>query len=107
MTEFETKLLKILEETNVQICNVHNQLHTLDDTLERTIDAISNVGGNVDTGYLSELVTLNSILEKINESIYENDATDSNVNLNLTSLNKNLAEISLDISKIAKYQRAK
>ena len=93
MTEFETKLLKILEETNVQICNVHNELHTLDDTLERTIDAISDVGSNVDTSYLCELSHLNIILEKVNESIYETDAIDSNVNLNLTSLNKNLVEI--------------
>ena len=61
MTEFETKLLKILEETNVHICNVHNELHTLDNTLERTIDAISNVGGNVDTSYLCELSKLNMI----------------------------------------------
>lgn len=93
MTEFETKLLKILEETNVQICNVHNELHTLDDTLERTIDAISDVGGNVDTSGLCELFKLNMILEKVNESIFETDAIDSNVNLNLTSLNKNLVEI--------------
>ena len=93
MTEFQTKLLKILEETNVHICNVHNELHTLDDTLERTIDAISGIGGNVDTSYLCELSKLNMILEKINESIFETDASDSNLNLNLNALNKNLGEI--------------
>ena len=93
MTEFETKLLKILEETNVYICNVHNELHTLDNTLERTIDAISNVGGNVDTSYLCELSKLNMILEKINDAVWEIDASDSNLNLNLTAFNKNLGEI--------------
>ena len=43
MTEFETKLLKVLEETNVQIMNVHNQLYDLDITLEKTIDAIKEL----------------------------------------------------------------
>jgi len=43
MTEFETKLLKILEETNTQICNVHNQLFEMDKTLDSFKEDISKI----------------------------------------------------------------
>ena len=77
MTEFETKLLKILEETNTQICNVHNQLYEIDQTLGNAVEALKEVD--------------RSIIQ-IEPNNYQN---------NIESIDKNLAEISLDISKIA------
>ena len=83
MTEFETKLLKILEETNSHICNVHTQLYEIDQTLRNAVEAIKEVD--------------RSIIQ-VEPNNYHND---------IESIAKNLDEISLDISKIAKYQRAK
>ena len=69
MTEFETKLLKLLEQTNTEINNVHSQLYTIDQTFEKMIDTISNVNLNVDTSDLSYLAQMEHSIHKINESI--------------------------------------
>mgnify|MGYP003117070279 FL=1 len=69
MTEFETKLLKLLEQTNTEINNVHSQLYTIDQTFETMIDTISNVNLDVDTSNLSYLAQMEHSIHKINESI--------------------------------------
>ena len=78
MTEFETKLLKLLEETNTQICNVHTQLYEIDQTLGNAVDAIKEV---------------DRAIMCTEPSDYGN---------NLSDIAKNLAEISLDVSDLEK-----
>ena len=77
MTEFETKLLKTLEETNSHICNVHTQLYEIDRSLGNVVEAIREVD--------------RSIIQ-VEPHNYQYD---------IESIAKNLDEISLDISKIA------
>tara|TARA_R110002020_G_scaffold364777_1_gene577067 strand:- start:195 stop:434 length:240 start_codon:yes stop_codon:yes gene_type:complete len=69
MTEFETKLLKLLEQTNTEINNVNINLYTIDQTFEKMIDTISNVNLDVDTSNLSYLAQMEHSIHKINESI--------------------------------------
>ena len=86
MTEFETKLLKILEETNTQICNVHTQLYDLDQTMDSIASAIQGID-DVDTG---ELYFIKQQLKQINETISTTDDADSNFNENLNAISGNL-----------------
>ena len=86
MTEFETKLLKILEETNTQICNVHNQLYALDQTMDSIAGAIQGID-DVDTG---DLYYIQQQLKQINATLSSTDDADSNFNENLNAISGNL-----------------